>query len=177
MSAVSTIAPSRQLLALVRLRWSMIRSKRLRWAIDAIGRVPPALVIVGLLGLETAPDEQRLNLALATPTFYVGFAILTILAPLVSGGGYELFPSGQLVAYPIRPATVFRCTLLLAPINLAWAINVIALCVVTGFAAGDPAWVPTARALLVVAVFVGAATIAGHGIGWFVMGIRQSRKG
>src|SRR5215213_4519914 len=138
MSAVSSLAANRQLLALLRIRWSMIRSRRLRWAISAIGLIPPALVIVGLFGLQTAPDDQRLNLALATPTFYVGFAILTILAPLVSGGGYELFPSGQLVAFPIRPATVFRSTLLLAPINLAWAINVIALFVVTGFAVGDP---------------------------------------
>lgn len=177
MSAISSLAPNRQLMALLRLRWSMIRSKRLRWALTSISLVPPTLVIVGLLGLQSAPDEQRLNLALATPTFYVGFAILTMLAPLVSGGGYELFPSEQLVAYPIRPATVFRSTLLLAPINLAWVINVIALFVVTGFAVGDPAWIPTARALLVVAVFVGAATIAGHGIGWFVMGIRQSRNG
>jgi hypothetical protein len=31
--------------------------------------------------------------------------------------------------------------------------------------------------LLVVAVFVGAATILGHGVGWLVMGVRQSRRG
>jgi hypothetical protein len=177
MSAISLTSPNHQLLAQLRLRWSMLRSRRLRWAIALIALVPPALVVLGLLGLQNAPNEQRLNLALATPTFYVGFAVLTMLAPLVSGGGYELFPSGQMVAYPIRPATVFRGTLLLAPINLAWVINVIALFVVTGFAVGDPAWIPTVRALLVVAAFVGAATILGHGVGWLVMGIRQSRRG
>jgi hypothetical protein len=66
---------------------------------------------------------------------------------------------------------------MLAPINLAWIINVIALFVVTGFAVGEPAWVPTARALLVVAAFVAAATIFGHAVGWLIMGVRQSRRG
>ena len=123
-------------------------------------------MVVGLVALQSAPEEQRFNLAVATPTFYVGFAILTLLAPLVSGGGYELYPSDQLVAYPIRPSTVFRGTLVLAPINLAWIINVIALFVVTGFAVGTPDLVPTAARLLVVAVFVAAATVFGHAVGW-----------
>ena len=94
----------------------------------------------------------------------------------MSGGGYELFPSDQLVGYPIRPATVFRSTLLLAPVNLAWVINVIALFVVTGFATGDLAWAPTSRSLFAVAAFV-AATTFGHTMGWLVMGLRQSRMG
>ena len=155
----------------------MIRAKRVRWSLAVLALVPGALVVIGLVTLQSAPEDQRFNLAVATPTFYVGFAILTLLAPLVSGGGYELYPSDQLVSYPIKPSTVFRGTLVLAPINLAWIINVIALFVVTGFAVGEPDLVPTARALLVVAVFVGAATIFGHAVGWIVMGIRQSRRG
>lgn len=177
MIAPQALSPTRQLWALLRLRWRMIRSSPIRWAITAVAFVPAALVLLGILGIQNAPPEQRLNLALAAPTFYVGFLILAMLAPLVSGGGYELYPADQLVAFPARPATIFRGTVILAPINLAWMLNVIALFMVTSFATGDPAWIPTSRALLVVAAFVAMATVLGHALGWAVMGIRQTRRG
>jgi hypothetical protein len=177
MSASVNIAANRQLLALLRLRWQMIRSRPIRWAIALMTFLPVGLVVAGLSGMQTLPDDQTFNLSLATPTFYVGFILLAILAPLVSGGGYELYPSDQLVAYPIRPATAFRSTLVLAPVNLAWVINVIALFVITGFATGDLDWLPTSRSLVTVAAFILAATVAGHAIGWLVMGFRQTRRG
>jgi hypothetical protein len=107
----------------------------------------------------------------------VGFLLLAVIAPLVSGGGYELYPTGQLVSYPVRPSTVFRGTLLLAPANLAWLLNVIALFVVTGYASGPVDWAPTARSLVVVGAFVALATVFGQTLGWLVLGIRQSRMG
>jgi hypothetical protein len=177
MSPPGLLSPNAQLRALLRLRWQMIRSTPLRWGILVLTFLPATLVLVGLFGVQTAPEGQRLNLALATPSFYVGFIVLALLAPLVSGGGYELYPADQLVAYPVRPATVFRSTLVLAPVNLAWMINVVALFVVTGYAAGDLAWGPTARALVVVAAFIGLATVVGHAAGWLVMGVRQNRLG
>lgn len=177
MTTSGDIGANRQLVALLRLRWQMIRSRPLRGAIAALTVLPAALVIAGLLGIQSLPEDQSFNLAIATPTFYVGFLVLAVLAPLVSGGGYELYPPSQLMAYPIKPATAFRGTLILAPINLAWMINVVALLVITGFAPGDLAWGPTSRALLTVTAFIGAATIAGHTIGWLVMGIRQSQLG
>lgn len=177
MSQSANISANRQLLALLRLRWRMIRSTPIRWAIALLTVLPVSLVVAGLLGMQTLPDDQTFNLSLATPTFYVGFLILAILAPLVSGGGYELYPSDQLVGYPIRPATAYRSTLVLAPVNLAWVINVIALFIVTGFAAGDLTWIPTSRSLVTVATFILAATVVGHTIGWLVMGFRQSRRG
>ena len=177
MSDSYNISATRQLLALLQLRWRMIRSTPIRWAIALLTILPIGLVIAGLHSMQTLPDDETLGLAVATPTFYVGFIVLAILAPLVSGGGYELYPPDQLVAYPIRPATAYRGTLVLAPVNLAWLINVIALFVVTGFATGDLAWVPTSRSLVTVALFILAATVVGHTIGWLVMGFRQSRRG
>ncbi len=177
MSQSANISANRQLLALLRLRWRMIRSGPVRWSIAVLSLLPAGLIAAGLLGMQAVPGEQTLNIALATPTLYVGFILLAVLAPLVSGGGYELYPSDQLAAYPIRPATAYRSTLVLAPVNLAWVINVIALLVVTGFATGDLAWAPTSRSLLTVAVFILAATVVGHTIGWLVMGFRQSRRG
>ncbi|MCZ3387866.1 MAG: hypothetical protein LH645_01810 [Actinomycetia bacterium] len=115
MTPPGDVGSSRQLLALLRLRWRMIRSRPLRAAIAAITLLPAALVVAGLFGMQPLPDDQTFNLSLATPTFYVGFLVLAVLAPLVSGGGYELYPPDQLVAYSVKPSTVFRGTLVLLP--------------------------------------------------------------
>jgi hypothetical protein len=155
----------------------MIRSRPTKIAIALVALIPLAMILAGLYSLRQLPDEQTLGIAVATPTLYVGFVILAVLAPLVSGGGYELYPADQLVSYPVRPATVFRSTLVLAPVNLAWMLNVIALFVLTGFSAGPVTWGPTARSLVTVAAFIGTATVVGHALGWLVMGIRQSRRG
>jgi hypothetical protein len=179
MTARGEISATGELLALLGLRWRMIRSRPIQWAIAGAAALPALLVVGGLLAMQTLPQEQSFNLALATPTFYVGFLVLAIIAPLVSGGGYELYPPDQLVGYSIKPATVFRGTLVLAPVNLAWLINVVALFIVTGFATGegDLAWGPTSRALLTVTLYIAAATVAGHTLGWLVMGTRQTRRG
>jgi hypothetical protein len=177
MSTRRRLSTTGQLRALVRLRWQMIRSRPIRWAISGAIGLPIALVFLGLVGVQSAPEDQQLNLALATPTFYVGFLLLALIAPLVSGGGYELYPTGQLVSFPVRPSTVFRGTLLLAPANLAWLLNAVALFVVTGFASGPISWAPTARSLVVVAAFIALATVFGQTLGWLVLGIRQSRVG
>ncbi len=100
MTASGDIGANRQLVALLRLRWHMIRSRPLRGAIAAITVLPAALVIAGLLGIQTLPEDQSFNLSLATPTFYVGFLVLAVLAPLVSGGGYELYPPAS--SWPTR---------------------------------------------------------------------------
>jgi hypothetical protein len=179
-SAVFSIRPhgkaNGQLRALVALRWRMIRSRSHRWALVALLFVPPLIALAGINGLRYAPEEQAFNIALATPTLYLAFAMLAVIAPLAAGGGYELYPSEQLVAYPIHPRTVYRGTLLLAPANLAWILNVVALLVVTAFAAG-PLGAGTSRALVSTVAFIALATVCGQTFAWFVVGCRQTRRG
>ncbi len=53
-------------------------------------------------------------------------ALLAAIAPLVAGGGNELFPPEQLVAYPITSRTEHLASLALAPLNLAWTAQLVA---------------------------------------------------
>ena len=124
MSVYSASSMHPQLSALVSLRWHMIREPRVRWGLVLLALVPLAFCALGIVVLQLIPDDEAFNIAVATPTLYLGFALLAIIAPLAAGGGYELYPSEQLVAYPVKPRTVFRGTLLLAPANLAWILNV-----------------------------------------------------
>src|SRR5437763_11671975 len=98
----------RQLRALVALRWRMIRSRRVRRGLVALGLVLPLLILAGGTAGQVARDANlSFNILLLTPSLYLGFAVLTVLAPLSNGGGAELFPDDQLIAYPIRPATLY----------------------------------------------------------------------
>jgi hypothetical protein len=154
----------------------MVRSGLVRSLLLVLLLLPLLLAVVGVLLVDLVPDEQAFNLALGTPTVYLAFALLAVMAPLAAGGGYELYPSEQLVAYPIRPRTTFLGTLMLAPVNLAWMLNVIALVVITAFAAGPVGW-GTVRSTASVAAYIALATVLGHALAWFVVGVRQSSRG
>ena len=165
-----------QLRALVGLRWRMIRSPGHRWGLLALFSTPILLSLLGIFCLRYVSDDQSFNIAVATPTLYLGFSLLAIVAPLAAGGGYELYPSDQLVAYPLHPRTVFRSTLLLAPVNLAWLLNSTALVIVTAFAVG-PLGSGTPRALVSVLFFIALVTVSGLAFALWVVGVRQTRRG
>lgn len=165
-----------QLRALLALRLRMVRSGRTRAALLALLLLPALLALVGVLVVDLIPDDRVFEISLAVPTVYLAFAVLAVLAPLSAGGGYELYPPEQLVAYPIRPRTVYAGTLVLAPINIAWLLNVVALVVLTALATGPTTW-GTARAMVSLLLFVALTTATGHAVAWVVVGVRQTRRG
>jgi len=165
-----------QLSALVSLRWHMIREPRVRWGLVLLSLVPLAFCALGIFALQLVPDDEAFNISVATPTLYLGFALLAVIAPLAAGGGYELYPSEELVAYPVKPRTVFRGTLMLAPANLAWTLNVAAVIIVTSLAVGNLTWL-TLLALLSALAYITMVTVFGQAFAWWIVGIRQSRNG
>ena len=66
-------------------------------------------------------------------------ALLAVLAPLVAGGGNELFPTEQLAAYPITARTQYLASLVLTPLNLAWTTQLVALVGLTAYVSGPSA--------------------------------------
>jgi hypothetical protein len=165
-----------QLQALVGLRWRMVRSPRARAGLLTLLGVFLALAVVGVaVGQAMPPSTELFRLILLTPTLMFVFVVLTVVAPLVAGGGNELYPEGQLVAYPISPRTVFAGSLLIAPLNLAWMTQVVVLLSTTGMVAErDP------RVLLAVActlAFVVTSTVVGQALAWAVVGVRQRAAG
>ena len=109
------------------------------------------------------------------PSLLLGFALSAVISPLAAGGGNQLFPPEHLAAYPIRPSTHFRSSLLLTPINLAWMLQVVALVAATAFVLGSGP-----RLLLALAVtgtYIAFVTVAGQATAWWIVGVRQSRAG
>jgi hypothetical protein len=165
-----------QLLPLVALRWRMVRSPRSRAGLALLAALVPVLCSAAVVaGISVDREQLAFDIHLLAPSIFLGFAALTVLAPVATGTGSELFPADQLVGYPITPRTQFRVSLLLAPLNLAWIIQLVLLSGVTAILAG-----PTPRVLLALIVtyaYILLLTALGQALAWLVEGVRQTRRG
>lgn len=164
-----------QLRALTRLRWQMVRSRPVRTGLVVLLVVLAASVVAVVVGARLVPDRARFDTSVLAPTALLGFALLAMVAPLTAGGGNELYPSEQLAPYPVRASTVFTASLLIAPLNLVWVSQLLTVLAVSSFllAPGAHVWPAVALAL----VYVGAVTVVGQALSWWVVGIRQTRAG
>jgi len=164
-----------QLRALVALRWTMVRSRRARYGLAALASLVPLAILGGVAGAQLAPEDARLDAAIIAPTIYLGFLVLSIVSPLTAGGGNELYPPDQLVAFPVAPQTHFLTGLAVMPINLAWVSQLVVL------AAGTSFYLPkrpsALLALPTVLAWVVLCAAAGQLASWVVAGLRQSRRG
>jgi hypothetical protein len=166
---------SAQLPELVRLRWQMVRVERVRLGLLIMLAMVPGLICAAVIGGQLMPRERLTDVTVLAPTAFLGFAVLSLVAPLAAGGGNELFPPDQLVAFPIHPRTEFRASLLVAPLNLAWMSQVLIVFAVTSFVCGDRPGL--GLALITTLAYVVAITAAGQAVAWAVIGIRQTGVG
>jgi hypothetical protein len=166
--------PRAQTAALLGLRWQMIRTPGIKFAIGF-----GVVVLVWLLQLAMSSTGALEPAALATavdlaPQAFLGFAVLAIIAPLTVGGGTQVVPPDQLVAFPVRPGTHFLGGLALAPVNLLWASQIVVLAAETAYLSADGHLLP---GLLTALAFVAAITTVGQAFAWTLGGIRQTRTG
>ena len=91
-----------------------------------------------------------------------------------SGGGRELLSRSEAAIHPVSPVTEHLGALLLAPLNLAWLVQMWALLAVTALLT------PPDRLLgaqVVVLAWVLAATALGQALGWAAEGVRRTPHG
>jgi hypothetical protein len=163
-----------QLGALLRLRWSTTRAPgvRLGLVLTALG-----VVYLAVTAARSAPYLEPAALASAVelaPLAFLGFAFLAVIAPLTAGGGNQVVPADQLVAFPVRPTTHFLGGLVMAPLNVVWALQLLTLTAETAYLTQGGS---TARGALTATAFIVCATAFGQALAWWVAGLRQSRAG
>ena len=83
-----------QVRPLIALRWRMLRSGRARKGFIALAALIPALCLIAAVVGATAPRDRTFDVLLLAPSAYLTVALLTLLGPLVAGGGQEMFPTG-----------------------------------------------------------------------------------
>jgi hypothetical protein len=168
------VSARRQVLALIRLRWTLVRSRPIQVGLVAVLASVPLLGVLVLLsrsGIEPAALTASLQ---AAPAAFLGFGVLAVVAPLTSSSS-ELVPSDQLVAFPVRPATLFLSSLVLAPLNLVWIVQLLVLTAETGFLTLHTPYL--GQGGITSLLFVAACTCTGQAIAWLVIGLRRSRRG
>lgn len=169
--AVGDIGP------LVRFRFAGMRGRSRRTARIAIA-VFVALTLAAIFvpgywpGAATA--EKTGSLLFLLPSAYVAFVITTALAVIGGGGGRELLPRDQAVAFPVSPITDHLGALLLAPLNIAWIIQSWSLLGVTAFVAG-PTRLPLVA--LTTLAWIAMATSVGQLLAWCVELVRRGPHG
>ncbi|HVM26402.1 MAG TPA: hypothetical protein VM433_01865 [Mycobacteriales bacterium] len=164
----------RQLAALLALRWQMLRSPgaKLLTVLAAVA----ALWLLRAAVLSGAVLEQAI-LATAVeiaPGAFLGFGVLALIAPLTAGGGHQVVPPDELVAFPVRARTHLLGGLLLAPVNLVWAVQLLVLVGLTAALTLDGSFL---LGMTTTAAFVACLTVLGQATAWLVVGARQFRTG
>jgi hypothetical protein len=164
-----------QVRALVGLRWRLVRSVSARIGLLALLALVP-LLAWAMIAARTGVEPAALVAAVeAAPAALLGFGALAVIAPLTASNGSELVPSSQLVAYPIKPATLFLSSLVLAPVNLVWIVQLLVLIAETGFLTlGTPS---LTRGLITTGTYVLACTLVGQALAWLTTGLRASARG
>jgi hypothetical protein len=109
------------------------------------------------------------------PTAMVGILVIALISAAASGGGRELLPRDQAVAYPITPLTDHLGALLMAPLNTAWLLQAWTLLGATAYVVG-PTWrLPLVQ--LPVLLWLVCATTLAQVIGWVMEWVRRGPGG
>jgi hypothetical protein len=105
---------------------------------------------------------------------FLGLLLLAISASMGSGGGRELLSRSEVAIHTVSPVTEHLGALLLAPLNLAWLVQMWGLLTVTSLVTAPDRLL---GAQLVVLAWVLAATALGQAIGWAAEGVRRTPHG
>jgi hypothetical protein len=148
--------------------------RRLRYAVGiALGLTLVAVLAPAYLA-GPMPRENAGNVLALLPSMCLGFLVLAIFSAVASGGGREVVPRDQAVAFPVSTTTDHLGALLMAPLNIAWILQAWALLGATSYTLGPTQlWAYELPVLLWILV----ATALAQVVGWVAEGVRRGTHG
>ncbi len=118
---------------------------------------------------------SRRDVLLLLPSAFLSVLLVSVVSAATSGGGRELLPREQAVAFPVSTTTDHLGALLMAPLNIAWLLQCWVVLGATSYAIGErPGLV---LSLLLVLAWLLAATAVAQTIAWCVEWVRRGRHG
>ncbi|HEX6514380.1 MAG TPA: hypothetical protein VF049_02310 [Nocardioidaceae bacterium] len=168
--AVSDVVP------LLRFRAAGLRGRSRRAALVALaGILLLSALAAWLPGYLPEGDGRRTDVLLLLPSGYIGVLVISIVSAAASGGGRELLPRDQAVAYPVSPTTDHLGALLMAPLNLAWLMQAWTLLGATAYVVGPTRWLPLAQAPVL--IWLAAGTAIAQVVAWAAEWVRRGPHG
>lgn len=147
---------------------------RLRIVAGVVLGLTVAAAVVPAYLKEPLDGRHANELVAVLPSLYLGFLAVTVLAAIASGGGREVVPREQAVAFPVSSVTEHFGALLLAPLNIAWVIQAWTLLAMTSYVVGAH---DVAAGALPLLLWIAFATAFGQGVGWIFETIRRGPHG
>lgn len=168
------VADLRALLAFRRSGLTPASARRLRVA----GWLAAALTAAAIAGpaylAGPTPRENAGSMLALLPSFCLGFLALTIFSAVAAGGGREVVPPEQGVAFPVSSATDHLGALLLAPLNIAWFAQAWSLLGAASYALGPDRLLAYELPLV---LWVLVSTALAQAVGWAAEGVRRGPRG
>jgi hypothetical protein len=120
-------------------------------------------------------DDRRNDILGLLPTAMLSVLVVALISASAAGGGRELLPRDEGVAFPLSPLTDHLGALLMAPLNIAWLLQAWTLLGATAFVAGaSPGLVLTQ---LLMCLWLAAATAAAQVVSWGLEWVRRGPGG
>ncbi|MBA2465406.1 MAG: hypothetical protein H0V42_10590 [Nocardioidaceae bacterium] len=168
--AVSDVGP------LLRFRASGVRDRSRSAVKLGLGFILTVTLLVAWLpGYLPAGDDRRSDVLLLLPTGYIGVLVIAIVSAAASGGGRELLPREQAVAFPVSPTTDHLGALLMAPLNIAWLMQSWTLIAATAYVV-EAKW-QLVLAQVPVLLWLAAATALAQVVAWAIEWLRRGPQG
>ncbi len=162
--------------ALVGFRTAGLRGRARRVAGYGLGLITVLTLASAVVPALVERDRNRLTDVLSLlPTAMVGILVIALISAAASGGGRELIPRDQGVAYPVTPLTDHVGALLMAPLNTAWLLQAWTLLGATAYVVGPTWWLPLVQ--LPVILWLLCATAIAQVIGWSMEWVRRGPAG
>lgn len=175
MIATSPVGTGAELRALLGLRWQMLRTRRSRALALLAAGLSIGVLVGGVAVAAQAPRTFAAEAGTLLPTVLLALIVVSILSGIASGGGTEIVPASQVVAYPVSPRTVYVGSALLMPLNLAWTVQLVGVVWVAAYISPRSPWM--AVSVLLMLGFVTAASTLGLAVSWWVTGVRLTAPG
>jgi len=153
----------------------MLRGRSRRFAGFGLAFIVLLTVLAGWLPAYLPDGQRRTDTLTLLPTLMVGILVIAVISAAASGGGRELVPREQAVAYPITAATDHLGALIMAPLNIAWLLQTWALMGAVAYVAGPGTGLLTSQ--VIVLSWVLAATCLAQVVGWCVEWVRRGPSG
>ena len=167
---------------LLRFRGAALRGRSRRTALGAFGVIAVLTVLAAWLPAylpgAAGSDGQTLVLSadilLLLPSAYLGVLVIAIVSAVASGGGRELLPREQAVAFPVSPTTDHLGALLMAPLNIAWLMQGWTVLGATAFVVGTKGLL---AAQVPVLLWLFVATALAQAVAWTAEWVRRGPRG
>jgi hypothetical protein len=170
------VRATRDVRHLLRFRLSGVRG-RSRRAVPITLAVLVALTLLAATLPAFLPEYAvtRQDVLTLLPTSYIGVLVISLVSAASSGGGRELLPRHQAVAFPVSPTTDHLGALLMAPLNIAWLLQCWTLLAATSYGVGARPLLPVAMAPVFLWLFTG--TVMAQCLAWVVEWLRRGPSG